>query len=69
MPDDYRAVEAGKVADLLVLDRNPLADISATRAIRAVVVKGRPFDRAALDAMLSDVASRASRRGGAPATQ
>jgi len=69
VPDDYRAVEAGKVADLLVLDRNPLADISATRAIRAVVVKGRPFDRAALDAMLSDVASRASRRGGAPATQ
>jgi hypothetical protein len=46
-----------------VLDRNPLADISATRAIRAVVVKGRPFDRAALDALLTAVASRARRTG------
>jgi imidazolonepropionase-like amidohydrolase len=69
VPENYRAVEAGKVADLLVLDRDPLLDIAATRGIRAVVVKGKPFDRAALDAMLSDVAARASRRGGAPATQ
>jgi imidazolonepropionase-like amidohydrolase len=68
VPDNYRAVETGKVADLLVLDRNPLADISATRAIRAVVVKGRPFDRAALDGMLIDVAARAAAPGGATAT-
>ena len=57
----YGAVAAGKVADLLLLDRNPLDDIAATRAIRAVVVKGQAFDRAALDAMLADVASRAAR--------
>ena len=67
--DQDGAVAAGKVADLLVLDRNPLADITATRAIRAVVVKGRLLDRPALDGMLADVAARASGRGQTPATR
>ncbi|MGQ0383443.1 MAG: amidohydrolase family protein [Gammaproteobacteria bacterium] len=65
--DSYGAVAAGKVADLLILDRNPLDDITATRAIRAVVVKGRMFDRAALDAMLAEVEARAA--GPTPATR
>jgi imidazolonepropionase-like amidohydrolase len=60
--DGYGAVAAGKVADLLVLERNPLEDISATRTIRAVLVKGQPFDRAALDAMLGEVEARAAGR-------
>ena len=60
--DGYGAVAAGKVADLLVLDRNPLEDIRATRAIRAVVVKGQPFERAALDAMLQEIETRAAGR-------
>lgn len=59
---DYGAVAAGKAADLLVLDRNPLDDITATRAIRAVVVKGQPLDRAALDTMLASVEARAAMR-------
>ena len=65
--DAYGAIAAGKVADLLVLDRNPLDDITATRAIRAVVVKGQTFDRAALDAMLTQVEARAA--GPTPATR
>jgi imidazolonepropionase-like amidohydrolase len=59
---DYGAVAAGKAADLLVLERNPLADISATRAIRAVVVKGQTLDRATLDTMLAAVEARAASR-------
>ena len=59
--ESYGGVAAGKVADLLLLERNPLDDIAATRAIRAVVVKGQAFDRAALDAMLADVATRVAR--------
>ncbi|MGE0812327.1 MAG: amidohydrolase family protein [Vicinamibacterales bacterium] len=47
------AVAVGKTADLLLLDRNPLDDIRATRAIRAVVLKGQYLDRAALDDLLS----------------
>jgi imidazolonepropionase-like amidohydrolase len=58
----YGAVAAGNAADLLVLDRNPLDDITATRAIRAVVVRGQPLDRPALDAMLAAVEARAASR-------
>jgi imidazolonepropionase-like amidohydrolase len=50
--DRYGAVETGKAADLVLLDRNPLQDINATRAIYALVLRGKVYDRAALDAML-----------------
>jgi|SRR5215813_170541 len=46
------SVEAGKVADLVLLDSNPLDDIHNLRAIRAVVFNGKLFDRAKLDAIL-----------------
>jgi imidazolonepropionase-like amidohydrolase len=48
-------------ADLVLLDANPLMDITATRRIHAVVANGRLFDRAALDALLKDVEERASK--------
>lgn len=51
--DRYGAIEAGKAADLVLLERNPLQDISATRAIDTVVMRGKVYDRAALDAMLA----------------
>ncbi|MGS1017878.1 amidohydrolase family protein [Allosphingosinicella humi] len=51
--DRYGAVAEGKAADLLILDANPLEDIAATRAIRAVILKGRLLDRAALDGLLA----------------
>jgi imidazolonepropionase-like amidohydrolase len=57
---DYGAVAAGKVADLVLLDGNPLEDIRATRAVRGVVLHGRFFDRRALDAMLDDARQRAA---------
>jgi imidazolonepropionase-like amidohydrolase len=44
-------VEAGKAADLVLLDADPLQDIRNTRRIRAVVLAGRYLDRAALDAL------------------
>ena len=52
--DRYGSVAAGKAADLLVLDADPLQDIAATRQIRMVVTRGAPHDRAALDKMLAD---------------
>jgi imidazolonepropionase-like amidohydrolase len=57
---DFGAVAAGKAADLLLLDRNPLDDIRATRAIRGVVVHGRYLDRVALDALLEDARAKAA---------
>jgi imidazolonepropionase-like amidohydrolase len=52
---DEGTVERGKRADLVLLDANPLDDIANTKKIRAVVLAGRYFDRAALDAMLHGV--------------
>ena len=43
---------AGQVADLVILDGDPLVDISNTRRIHSVVQAGHVFDRAALNAML-----------------
>lgn len=48
-------VDEGKVADLVLLDANPVEDIKATTKIAAVLLGGRVFDRAALDRMLRDV--------------
>jgi Amidohydrolase family len=53
--DTLGTVEPGKVADLVVLDANPLDDIRNTAKIRAVVRGGRYLDRGALDAMLLGV--------------
>jgi imidazolonepropionase-like amidohydrolase len=56
--DRYGAVEAGRAADLVLLDANPLEDIRNTRRISAVIVGGRYFDRKQLDQILADVEER-----------
>jgi imidazolonepropionase-like amidohydrolase len=52
LADETGTVEAGKRADLVLLDADPLADIRNTRRIHAVVANGRWMDRAALDRLL-----------------
>jgi imidazolonepropionase-like amidohydrolase len=56
MLDSLGTVDTGKLADLIVLDANPLADIRNTQKIRAVVANGRLYRRSDLDQLL--VASR-----------
>ncbi|MGA2590262.1 MAG: amidohydrolase family protein [Bryobacteraceae bacterium] len=48
-------VEQGKIADLVLLDGNPLEDIRNTRKIAAVVVNGVYLPRGILDRMLAEV--------------
>jgi len=48
-------VRAGNVADLVVLDADPLADIGNTQRINAVVTRGRLLSRSRLDIMLAEV--------------
>lgn len=45
---DFGSVETGKVADLVLLEADPLADIGNARRIRAVVRGGELFDATAL---------------------
>ena len=51
--DRRGTIEVGKTADFVLLDKNPLADIHNTRSIQAVVLSGKLYPRAALDAMLA----------------
>jgi len=39
----------------VLLERNPLQDITATSSIDTVVLRGTVYDRAALDAMLAGI--------------
>ncbi len=51
LQDDMGAIEAGRVADLLLLDADPLEDIRHTRRIHRVISRGRVFDVDTLTAM------------------
>jgi imidazolonepropionase-like amidohydrolase len=52
LSDSSGSITVGKRADLLLLDDNPLSNISHTQRIRAAVLAGRLLLRADLDALL-----------------
>lgn len=56
---EYGTVAVGKVADLVVLDADPLADIGNAKRIRAVLIGGRLYDRARLNALMAFVHQQA----------
>jgi imidazolonepropionase-like amidohydrolase len=47
-------IDVGKAADLVLLDSSPLDNISNTRRIAAVVIRGRLLQRAELDRTLNE---------------
>jgi Amidohydrolase family len=51
--DRYGSISKGKVADLVLLDADPLQDIHNTTKISEVFLDGREYDRAALDQILA----------------
>jgi len=59
--DSLGSVIPGHLADLVVLDADPLSDISNTQKIHAVVLNGRYIDRASLDALLLEGQAAANR--------
>jgi len=53
--DSLGTVSHGKLADLVLLDADPLTDIRNTRLISVVIANGRVFDRAARAELLNRV--------------
>jgi imidazolonepropionase-like amidohydrolase len=58
---DSGTVETGKIADLVLLDANPLDDIANTKKINSVIYGGQLFSRSQLDQMLAQVEALAAR--------
>ncbi len=56
--EELGAIEETYLADLLLLDANPLENISNTKKIHAVIADGRLYSREDLDQFLSDTAEK-----------
>jgi tetratricopeptide (TPR) repeat protein len=60
MMESLGTVEAGKMADLVLLDADPIKDIANTKKIAAVVVGGKFYSRSSLDEMLAKIETLAN---------
>ncbi len=49
MEDDIGSLEPGKLADLVILNKNPMDDIHNTNAIRSVMKAGTLWDGDTMD--------------------
>jgi len=49
MDAEIGSLETGKLADLIVLDKNPLDDIQNTEFVRYTMVNGRLYDAATMN--------------------
>ena len=52
------SLETGKLADLLIMDKDPLADIRNTESISRVMQNGRLYDAATLNEVAPRVKAR-----------
>lgn len=53
--DELGSIEVGKIADIILLNADPLEDINNTRSIQTVIARGRILDRKMLDTLLEDM--------------
>lgn len=60
----FGKIEKGFAADLVLLDANPLENIKNIRRVNTVILRGRIFDRKALDQILADVEKQAGQGEG-----
>ncbi len=58
MEKDLGSLEPGKLADLIVLEKNPLEDIHNTESVRYVVANGRVYDAESMNEIGTRVRAR-----------
>jgi cytosine/adenosine deaminase-related metal-dependent hydrolase len=68
MDAEVGTVEAGKRADLVLLDADPLEDVTNTQRIDTVIANGRVFDRAVREELLSEIEASIASGGTDPAS-
>jgi imidazolonepropionase-like amidohydrolase len=49
MDRDLGSLKAGKLADVIVLEKNPLQDIQNSESVRYTIINGRMFDARTMD--------------------
>ena len=54
LSEEMGSIDVKKKADMLLLEKNPLIDISNTRTITHVISKGRTYNQETLTAMASN---------------
>ena len=60
LEQDYGRIQPGSIADLILLNKNPLVEISNTLSIENIIFNGNLYDRDNLNAIENAVESRAS---------
>jgi imidazolonepropionase-like amidohydrolase len=63
LADSLGTIDAGKLADLVLLEANPVEDITNTREIHAVVADGQLYRRADLDRLLAEARQQGTEHG------
>jgi imidazolonepropionase-like amidohydrolase len=59
--NEIGSLEPGKVADIVLLNSDPLSDIHNTTKIDSAVLRGRMFDRTSLDAIFAEIEAEAKK--------